>query len=97
MRPPTPSRLARLRAGLTAKQAARSAGVTTRHLLQLERTQEFGYSLASVLARCYSCSMLRFLPSPTLTGPRGARGKAGRPGSSRQGSPAVGRGREARS
>jgi hypothetical protein len=92
---PTPSRLARLRAGLTAKQAARSAGVTTRHLLRLERTQDFGYSLASVLARCYSCSMLRFLPTaqpPTPPGYRGARGKAGRPGSSRQGSPAAGEG-----
>ncbi len=58
----TPARAARLRAGLTAKQAARAAGITPRYLLACERANDFSYVLAELLAMRYRCRIDLFLP-----------------------------------
>lgn len=83
----SPSRRARLRAGLDLHKAARRARITHAYLAACERANSFSWVLAQRLARIYGARVDDFLPRPVdvrnraagAAGPRSKRagGRAG--------------------
>ena len=57
----TPSRKARIRAGLDLAEAAERVRITPKDLTQCERANSFPWALAQRLSRIYGCSSADFL------------------------------------
>jgi hypothetical protein len=68
----TPSRAARLDAGLTLDAVARRLDLTVDYLRRCECRQRWPWHLANRLARLYACSLNAFLPTAHRATGRGS-------------------------
>ena len=91
----TPSRQARIAAGLSLEQVARRMRITVPYLRGLEARNSFSFILAERLAALYSVQIDLFLPTARLTPQtRGARGVGNPVARAAEAGPSRGRGEE---